>query len=56
MRIFITYCSPSTRIMRVIKSIRMRWAGHVAGMERGGEECMQGFGGKAKRKEATKKT
>jgi hypothetical protein len=23
------YCSPNTRIIRVIKSRRMRWAGHV---------------------------
>ena len=36
------YCSPN--IVRVIKSGRMRWAGHVAHM--GGEErCIQGFGG-----------
>jgi hypothetical protein len=34
------YCSPN--IFRVIKSIKMRWAGHVARM--GGEKrCMQGF-------------
>jgi hypothetical protein len=32
------YCSPNT--VRVIKSRRMRWAGHVARMGRG-----QGFGG-----------
>ena len=30
-------------IVRVVKSRRMRWAGHVARMER----CAQGFGGKA---------
>jgi len=36
------YCSPN--IVRVIKSRRMRWAGHVARM--GGEENrIQGFGG-----------
>ena len=36
------YCSPN--IDRVIKSSRVRWAGHVARM--GGEEqCIQGFGG-----------
>ena len=36
------YCSPN--IVRVIKSRRMRWAGHVARM--GGEEMrVQGFGG-----------
>ena len=34
------YCS--SNIVRVIKSRRMRWAGHVARM---GERCMQGFGG-----------
>jgi hypothetical protein len=31
-------------IFRVIKSRRMRWVEHVASM-RGGEKCMQGFGG-----------
>jgi hypothetical protein len=31
------YCSPTT--LRVIKSIRMRWAGHVARM--GGEACTE---------------
>ena len=36
------YCSPN--IVRVIKSRRMRWAGHVARM--GGEERrVQGFAG-----------
>ena len=35
------YSSPN--IVRVIKSKRMRWAGHVARM--GGESCVQGFGG-----------
>ena len=34
------YCSPNT--IRVNKSRRMRWAGHVASM---GEICLQGFGG-----------
>ena len=36
------YCSPS--IVWVIKSRRMRWAGHVAGMgeERGCKECCWG--------------
>jgi hypothetical protein len=33
------YCSPN--IVRVIKSIRMRWAGHVARMGRG--EAYTGF-------------
>jgi hypothetical protein len=31
-------------IVRVIKSRRMRWAGHVARL-RGRERCVQGFGG-----------
>jgi hypothetical protein len=35
------YCSPN--IVWVIKSRRMRWAGHVASM--GKEKCIQGFGG-----------
>jgi len=36
------YSSPN--IIRVIKSKRMKWAGHVARI--GGEErCIQGFGG-----------
>jgi hypothetical protein len=34
------YCSPN--IVRVIKSRRIRWAGHVARME---ERSIQGFGG-----------
>jgi hypothetical protein len=34
------YSSPN--IVRVIKSRRMRWAGHVARM--GEERCLQGFG------------
>jgi hypothetical protein len=45
------YSSPD--IIRQIKSRRMRWAGHVARM---GEECVQGFDGKARRKETTWKT
>ena len=32
----------SSNIVRVIKSRRLRWAGHVARM---GESCIQGFGG-----------
>jgi hypothetical protein len=44
------YSSPD--IIRLVKSRRMRWAGHVARM---GEEStsVQGFGGKARRKETT---
>jgi hypothetical protein len=45
------YSSPD--IIRQVKSRRMRWAGHVARM---GEESVQGFGGKAGRKETTWKT
>jgi hypothetical protein len=41
----ILYSSPN--IIKQIKSRRMRWAGHVACM---GEECVQGFDGKARRK------
>jgi hypothetical protein len=37
------YCSPNT--FRVIKSRRMRWAGQVARMGRGGERRIQDFGG-----------
>jgi len=36
------YCSPN--IIWVIKSGRIRWAGHVARMGRE-ERCIQGFGG-----------
>jgi hypothetical protein len=45
------YSSPN--IVRVIKSRRMRWAGHVARM---GERCLQGFGWEARRQETTGKT
>jgi hypothetical protein len=38
-------------IIRQIKSRRMRWAEHVAYM--GEERNVQGFGGKARRKETT---
>jgi hypothetical protein len=47
----ILYSSPN--IIRQIKLRRMRWAEHVACM---GEETVQGFGGKARRKETTWKT
>jgi hypothetical protein len=40
------YSSPNS--IRQVKSRRMRWAGRVA---RIGEECVQGFGGKARKKE-----
>jgi hypothetical protein len=43
------YYSPS--IIRIIKSRTMRWAEH--GEE---EECIYDFGGKARRKESTRKT
>jgi hypothetical protein len=45
------YSSPD--IIRQVKSRRMRWAGHVARM---GEESVQDFGGKARRKETTWKS
>jgi hypothetical protein len=44
----------STNIVRMIKSRRMRWVGHIAGMKEG--ECMQSFGGKARGKETTMET
>jgi hypothetical protein len=44
----ILYSSPN--IIRQIKSRRMMWVGHVACM---GEESVQGFGGKVRRKETT---
>ena len=47
------YSSPN--IIRVIKSRRARWAGHVARMGRG-EQCIQRFGGETLVKEATWKT
>jgi hypothetical protein len=48
----ILYSYPN--IIRQIKSRRMRWVGHV---EHGrGEESIQAFGGKARRKETTWKT
>jgi hypothetical protein len=45
----------SSNIVRVIKSRRMRWAGHVACMGRGWERCLQGFGWEARRQETTRK-
>jgi hypothetical protein len=47
------YSSPD--IIRQVKSRRMRWAG-AYGTHGRGEKSVQGFGGKARRKEATWKT
>jgi hypothetical protein len=35
----------SSNTVRVIRSRRMRWEGHVSRMGRGEERCMQGYGG-----------
>jgi hypothetical protein len=43
----------STIIVRQIKSRSLKWVGHVARM---GEECVQGFNGKARRKKINRKT
>jgi hypothetical protein len=48
----ILYSSPD--IIRQIESRRMRWAGRVASM--GGAKSVQGFDGKARRKESTRKS
>jgi hypothetical protein len=45
------YSSPD--IIRLMKSRRTRWAGHVARL--GEEGSVQGFGGKARMKETTRK-
>jgi hypothetical protein len=42
------YFSPN--IVRVIKSRRMRWAGHWHAWGRGGERCLWDFGSKPKGK------
>jgi hypothetical protein len=47
------YCSPS--IIRIIKSRRMRWAGHIARMWKK-RNAYRFFSGKARRKETTRKT
>jgi hypothetical protein len=47
-KLLILYSSPN--IIMHIKSRRMRWVGHMARM---GEECVQGFDGKTRRKETT---
>jgi hypothetical protein len=44
----------SFTIVRVIKSMKMRWAGHVARM--GMQSSVQGFGGETGGKETTGKT
>jgi hypothetical protein len=48
----ILYSSPN--IIRQIKSRRLKWAGHDTHGR--GEECVQGFDGKARRKETTWET
>jgi hypothetical protein len=45
---------PFAKYIRIMKSRRMRLAGHVARM--GEEERIQVIGGKARRKETTRKT
>jgi hypothetical protein len=45
------YSSPN--IIRRVKSRTVRWVGYVEHM---GQENVQGFGGKARRKDATRKT
>jgi len=44
---------PSSSIFRVVKSRRIKWAGHVARM---GERRLQGFGGETLGKETTLET
>jgi hypothetical protein len=46
----------SLSIIRMIKSRRVRWAGTVAPLGRGGEERIWDIGRKAGRKETTRKT
>ena len=43
-------------IVRVIKSRKMRWAGHVARMGKGEERLIQGFGEETGGKQTTWKT
>jgi hypothetical protein len=45
----------SSDIIRQVKSMRMRWGG-ACGTHRRGEKSVQGFGGKARRKETSGKT
>jgi hypothetical protein len=48
------YSSPST--IRMIRSRRMGWEGHVGSTSGAEEECIHDFGGKVRRKETTGKT
>jgi hypothetical protein len=52
---YIPLCHNTRSIIRMIKSRRMRWAGHVAQMW-GEEERVYVIGGKARGKETTRKT
>ena len=47
--------TPEPNIVRVVKSRRMRWAGHVARMGEG-ERCAQGSSGETRGKEAIGET
>jgi hypothetical protein len=47
------YCSPSIIIIRMIKEDE---TGKACSTHGGKEECILGFGGKARRKETTRKT
>jgi hypothetical protein len=46
-------CILRENVTRMMQSRRMRWAGHVECM---GGEGVEGFGGKARRKETTRQT
>jgi hypothetical protein len=48
------YLYSSRSIIRMIKSGKMRWTGHVA--RKGEEECIEDFCGEARRKETTSNT
>jgi hypothetical protein len=45
----------SSSAIRAIRSRRMRWEGHVARMREKTNACI-GYGGKARRRETTRKT
>jgi hypothetical protein len=47
------YCS--SNVIRMIKSMRIRWAGNVSVHWRE-EKCIQGFSGTTRSKETTRKT